>query len=285
MIYGIKVVFKYLLGLDHADRTFAVFPDDTMVVSYPRSGNTWTRFLIANLLHPGQEISFANIETIIPDTSTISSRALKRIPRPRVIKSHEYFDHRYPRVIYIVRDPRDVALSLYDFQRKYRQVPDGYPMERYVDDFVNGRLKSADWGTWGENVGSWLSPRGGSDRFLLLRYEDMLPDTNHELTRIADFLRLPITTEIMESAIASSSSQRMRALEQQQQDRWIGFRKHRKEIPFVRTAKAGNWQSNLPERSVMQIEAAWGDLMTSLGYQLAIRASGVRDGKGEVTTC
>src|SRR5580693_4534967 len=139
MIYGMRVVLKYLLGTDKAERNFAVYPDDTFVVSYPRSGNTWTRFLIANLVYPAETISFANIEQLIPDTSSQSNLALKRTPRPRIIKTHQYFDHRYPKVIYIVRDPRDVVLSYYDFQRKYRQIQDGYPIEQYVEDFVSGR--------------------------------------------------------------------------------------------------------------------------------------------------
>lgn len=101
MIYGIKTVVKYFLGIDIAGRNFAVYPDDTFVVSYPRSGNTWTRFLIANLVHPDEEVSFANIEKLIPDTSSQSNRALKATPRPRIIKTHEYFDHRYPKTIYI----------------------------------------------------------------------------------------------------------------------------------------------------------------------------------------
>jgi hypothetical protein len=268
MIYGAKVVLKYLLGRDQAGRNFAVLPDDTMVVSYPRSGNTWTRFLVANLLHPSEEVTFANIETLIPDTSSISSRTLKRIPRPRVIKSHEYFDHRYPKVIYIVRDPRDVALSYYDFQRKYRQIPDGYPLENYVDDFVKGKLISASWGTWGENVASWLSTRGHTDKFLLLRFEDMLQGTGRELTRIAQFLEVSTTAEMLQGAITNSSSGHMQQLEKEQQDQWIATKKHRKDIPFVRVAKAGGWRTNLPERSVQLIETAWGDLMTSLGYPL-----------------
>src|SRR5438270_7963003 len=103
MMYGIKLVVKYMLGTDLAGRNFAVRPDDTMIVSYPRSGNTWTRFLVANLLHPSEDVTFDNIEKLIPDTSSISSRALKRIPSPRYIKTHEYFDHRYPKIIYIVR--------------------------------------------------------------------------------------------------------------------------------------------------------------------------------------
>jgi hypothetical protein len=268
MIYGIKVVLKYALGRDQALRNFAVFSDDTMVVSYPRSGNTWTRFLVANLLHPDEEVSFANIERLIPDTSSISNRALKRIPRPRVIKSHEYFDHRYPKVIYIVRDPRDVALSYYDFQRKYRHIQDAYPLENYVDDFVKGRLISASWGTWGENVASWLSTRGGKEGFLLLRFEDMFQDTSRELTRIAQFLGVSVTAEMLQRAIANSSSGHMQQLEKEQQYQWVATKKHRKDIPFVRVAKAGGWRASLPERSAQQIETAWGDVMTSLGYPL-----------------
>lgn len=148
MMYGMKVVVKYLLGTDHAERNLRVYPDDTFLVSYPRSGNTWTRFLVANFVFPNENVSFLNIEKLIPDTSSQSNRALKRTPRPRIIKTHQYFDHRYPKTIYIVRDPRDVALSYYDFQRKYMQIEDGYPLQRYVDDFVCGRLISADWGTW-----------------------------------------------------------------------------------------------------------------------------------------
>ena len=273
MIYGIKTVAKYLLGTDKAGRNLKLFPDDTMLVSYPRSGNTWTRFLVANLVFPDREVSFANIESLIPDTSSQSSRALKRTPRPRFIKTHEYFDHRYPRTIYIVRDPRDVALSYYDFQRKYRQIEDGYPLERYVDDFVSGRLVSAPWGTWAENVGSWIHTRSGHPGFLVLRYEDMLADTLGQLSRVADFLRLPPDAQRLQRAVELSSADRMRKLEQQQQDQWIATRNRRKDIPFVRSASSGGWRESLPAACVAQIESAWGKLMTEVGYSLSNAAS------------
>jgi hypothetical protein len=268
MIYGIKTVVKYFLGTDRAERNFAVYRDDTFVVSYPRSGNTWTRFLIANLVHPNREVTFTNIEALIPDTSSQSNRALKRTPRPRIIKTHEYFDHRYPKTIYIVRDPRDVALSYYDFQRKYRQIEDKFPLERYVDDFVKGRLISRDWGTWGENVASWIYTRGKRPDFLLLRYEDMMKDTTHELTRIARFLGIDPVPSRLEQAIERSSADRMRTLEKLEEDNWVATKKHRKDIPFVRVAKSGGWRTALPEASAQLIEEAWGDIMTAVGYEL-----------------
>lgn len=268
MIYGIKTIVTYILGTDRAARNFAVYPDDTFVVSYPRSGNTWTRFLIANLVYPEKNVAFTNIEKLIPDTSSQSNRALKATPRPRIIKTHEYFDHRYRKMIYIVRDPRDVALSYYDFQRKYRQIEDGYPLEQYVDDFVQGRLISIDWGTWAENVASWMYTRGKRKEFLLLRYEDMMKDTMHELTRIANFLGIAPETQRLQQAIERSSADRMRELEKLEADQWVATKNRRKDIPFVRVAKAGGWRTSLPETCVRQIETAWGDLMTTLGYEL-----------------
>jgi hypothetical protein len=272
MLYGVKRVAKYLLGTDIAGRNFAVYPDDTLLVSYPRSGNTWTRFLIANLLHPELEVSFANIERLLPDTSSQSSRALKRTPRPRIIKTHEYFDHRYRKVIYIVRDPRDVAVSYYHFQRKYRQIDNTCSMEQFVDNFVAGQMLSADWGTWGENVGSWLSTRSGNPNFLLCRYEQMLAEPHRELERIALFLGVKAGPQQLAQAIERSSADRMRTMEQAQSEGWVATKGHRKDIPFVGAAKSGGWKSTLSRRSAIRIEEAWGEWMERLNYEFVDRS-------------
>jgi Sulfotransferase domain len=268
MIYGLRFVVGYLFGTDKAERNFAVYPDDTFIVSYPRSGNTWTRFLIANLMYPNESVSFGNIERLIPDTSSQSNRALKRTPRPRIIKTHQYFDHRYGKIIYIVRDPRDVALSYYDFHRKYRQISDDHPLENWVDDFVRGNLTSSDWGSWGENVASWLYTRGQSPDFLLLRYEDMIEQTPRELTRIARHFGIEVTPERLSRIVEQCSVDRMREMEKLEENDWVATRKHRKDIPFVRAARAGEWRSALPATCVSKIESAWGGLMTTLGYEL-----------------
>jgi len=274
MMYGIKRTVKYLLGTDIAGRQIAVRPDDTFIVSYPRSGNTWTRFLIANLLYTGRPVSFANIEQLIPDAEAQSSRYMKRVPGPRVIKSHQYFDHRYPKVLYITRDPRDVVLSYYNFSRKYRQIADDFPLERYVRDFVNGTLMSSAWGTWAENVGTWVAARNGRPSFLLLRYEDLIEHTETELAEVARFFGLDPSPEKLQQAVENSSADRLRELENKEGDKWVTTKNKRSDIPFIGSAAVGKWKSKLPAAAVAEIESAWGPLMVSLGYELTLPAVG-----------
>ncbi len=255
---------KWLLGLSRGGRNFGIYPDDTFLVSYPKSGNTWARFLLANLMFPGDAVKFSNLERKIPDVYKVTQNELRQVPRPRILKSHEYFDPRYKKVIYIVRDPRDVVVSYYHFHLKKGVIPEGYPLDRYVVRFVAGEVDA--YGSWRENVASWLATRYGKSDFLLLRYEDMLEQTHNELSKMAAFLGIDRSGEEITTAVSLSSADRMRKLEKKEADVWVNTKESRKDIPFVRHANSGQWHSVLSEEMVGEIEAAWGDLMRPLGY-------------------
>lgn len=271
MISELKYVLKRALGREVAGRDLTTFPDDTFLVSFPRSGNTWTRFLIGNLIQPSAPITFLNIESVIPDTNALSKRCLDRVPRPRILKSHQHFDPRYRKVIYIVRDPRDVALSHYNWQRKRKEIDDQFPLDRYISRFIAGDI--AGWGSWGEHVLSWLATRHDSPHFLLLRYEAMLAEPARELAKVATFLGIKATGETLATAVERSSAENMRKMEKAQGGEWVATKGRRTDIPFVGKAKHGGWQSHLAESSVEQIESAWGPLMKTLGYELTRRSS------------
>jgi hypothetical protein len=288
MVNEIRYVIQYILGLDKAGNGLTVFPDDIFVVSYPKSGNTWIRFLIGHLLSP-ERANFSNINQLVPDPDDLSKRSLKLLPRPRILKSHQPFDPRYGRVICIVRDPRDVVLSEYYFEIKQKFVEEGFPIERHVARFVTGDvehlrrrtpmrepggLKLGEYGSWGENVGSWLAAFQNSKKFqsgenvLLVRYEDMIDDPKRELAQIAQFLGIEPTPERIAKAVERSSADQMRTLEKEQAHLWSTTRETRQDKPFVREAKSGGWRRELPTSCVRQIESTWGHLMTELGYEL-----------------
>jgi hypothetical protein len=257
---------KRALGLHHPGRNLDVLPDDVFILSFPKSGNTWTRFLIANLIYPETPADFSNINRLIPDPEAMSKRDLAKMPRPRIIKSHQYFDPRYPRIIFIVRDPRDTLLSTYHFQRKRRLIDDHYPLTEYAGQFIAG--KTSPYGSWGDNVASWLVTRQGRPGFLLLRYEDMLDDAARELNKVAAFLQIPPDAERIATAVRRSTADEMRKLEKSQAHLWSTTKSTRQDVPFVRAAKAGGWRTELPEEAALQLEAAWGHLMAHLGYEL-----------------
>jgi hypothetical protein len=62
-------------------------------------------------------------------------------------------------------------------------------------------------------------------------------------------------------------------LEKMNADKNALTRGTRQDLPFVRTAKFGNWKSDMQESSIAAIEAAWAPLMKWLGYELISRDS------------
>jgi hypothetical protein len=253
-----------------AARNITVLPGDVFIVSYPKSGNTWTRFLLGNLLYQDEPITFANVEYKLPSLYLHSDRKLKKLPR--ILKSHDCFDPRYQTVIYIVRDPRDVLVSNYHYAVKLRAVSPDCGIDKFVPALLDGsfdfgRLVNPRFGSWYDNVASWLAMQHNR-RFLLLRYEDMLEDPQRELKRVAEFLGLQATPERLARAVRLSSADHMRELEKSQGDQWTLTKDTRPDIAFIRKARAGGWRTELSAQTVAEVEKAWGSLMHTLGYEL-----------------
>jgi hypothetical protein len=258
------MAFNYALGQQSMTKGVASYDDDVWIVSYPKSGNTWTRFLIANLVAGDKVVDWSNIERIVPDIYINRDPHLKALPRPRYFKSHEGYRPEYRRVVFIVRDPRDVALSYYHFVRKTNTLPVDASMDDFMTKFIDGTIDP--YGNWGENVGSWLGARGGTDNFLVVRYEDLQKNAEAELVRIAAMLGIAVDKRLLSRAVENSRADRMRKLEQEQHGEHKMLKRSRSDIPFVRAATSGQWRTELPPEAVQQIESAWGSVMRQLGY-------------------
>lgn len=204
---------------------------------------------------------------MIPSVDGQSRRYFEQMPRPRVIKSHYPFCETYKRVIYVVRDPRDIAVSQYHFQIKRRVLDDGFPIDKFINSFVAGEV--CPYGSWGENVASWTGARTVDPNFLVVRYEDLLRQTYDELSRIALLLQMNASAERLSLAVERSTAEKMRKMEKQEGRLWASTKDTRQDVPFIRAATDGQWQSVLSPASVQKIEAAWGHLMLIFGYKLA----------------
>jgi hypothetical protein len=264
---------RVLLGREWAGRNMTILADDTFLVSYPRSGNAWLRFLIGNLVHADHPVTFANVESVLPYVDIHADRVLLEAPRPRIMKSLEPFFPPYPRVIYVVRDPRDVVVSYHYILIKDHHLPDGFPMDEFLPLFLKGETFGVKIGSWVDHVLGWVTMRQGTEGFLLVRYEDLLEDTPRELARLAEFLGITPEAQRIEKAVEMSSASRMRKLERTEWRLWATTRRSRPDKPFVRSAKSGDWRSTLEEQSVSAIESAWAGPMRLLGYPLVTDGS------------
>ena len=101
MIRYLTVGVKKAFGLLPPGRSLIIFPDDVILASYPKSGNTWSRFLIANLLYPEQHPNWGNIDRLIPAPEVMSKREFEtgaetpHYPNARCVRSSLQASHQH----------------------------------------------------------------------------------------------------------------------------------------------------------------------------------------------
>ena len=115
--------FKRMLKEIPARNYLKVLDSDIFLVSYPRSGNTWLRFVLGTYIS-GENVDWINLEYIFPDIYKCSEDFLSKLQSPRYIKSHHPYDSRYNKIVYVVRDPRDVLVSYYFWHVKFGYFED-----------------------------------------------------------------------------------------------------------------------------------------------------------------
>lgn len=244
------------LGLGAASTAWPwpIEASDTYVVSYPRSGNTWVRSLLARLREPDAELTRGRLDQAVPDPYR-DPQALVSAPRPRLIKSHSSTNPGFPRVIYVARDGRDALVSYYHMEKQLGRNPPPF------DSFVRRELAREDgFGNWPGHVAHWWSVPMAED-LLRVRFEDLWRDPHHEVARIARFARLPATPEAVAEAVGRTTpAAHMRSFSDAfPQEASLGFSGGLGRGP-------GQWRSWFDARLVESFWERCGAAMTALGY-------------------
>jgi hypothetical protein len=203
-------------------------PRIVWLASYPRSGGTWLRFLIANLLVKDIRSS-RQVAAMIPEIDSTAGRKLALSPRHRSLvatrwpydPANELFGLTAG-FICVVRNPRDVMRSLFAFNRTEYVSEDASESgtaawRRYAAGFIAARGhpvpgRSDGVSDWIRHVKSW---RRAADTVpgLFVRYEDLVADTPREMDRICAFLRARPPARTIDAAVAKSSFAAMKAME------------------------------------------------------------------------
>lgn len=268
------------------------------LASYPRSGNTWLRAFLHNLLRdPDQPYDINRLQdfTLIEcdarwyrdldprpvvelgkeEVAALRSRAqlamTRASPDSVFVKTHNALvqDRGHPLIdqsltagaIYVLRNPLDVVLSY--------SAHFGVTLDEAIEAMTHSGTQSIGnqenfvyevFGSWSENVESWTArPSPG---ILVLRYEDMLATPDQAFGRVAAFLGLRPGADRLRRAIEHSSFEMLRRQEERR-----GFRERSlKAERFFREGRSGQWRDRLSPEQIDRLVAACRTQMERFGY-------------------
>ena len=239
-------------------------PEDVIISTYSKSGTTWLQTIVYNLLGCPQG-PLEKLTDVAPwlqcDHEPEKLDRMINFKNPRVFKTHDLYswlpEHwARARLIYCYRNPKDWAVSLFHHFQTFQM--DGE--EKIVEnkDFsafftkLCRQKEVAPFGLWEDHVIDWLQHKD-DENILFLTYEDMVEDLEREVAKIAKFLGVTLTPELLERVLHEGNFTTMRnngAVN-------YGWVQGVREIqPFIRKGKVGGWKEWLTDEQSKEMDGA-----------------------------
>lgn len=270
------------------------------IASYPKSGNTWLRLLLASLKQGGAEPEINRIDSVSAVSAdravfdNLTALTSSCLPDPVVealqpgafrtmageaaedvyLKCHDAFrrlesgDWLFPAdatgpSVYLVRDPRDVAVSY--AHHNGRRVGWAVAALARADHRIAAE-RDPPSPQLPQTIGGWSahveSWMAAPIPLIAVRYEDLIAAPRDEVRRIARHLGLAADDALVDRAVEACDFQRMK-----RQERDGGFVEASGDAtPFFRRGAAGDWANHLTQVQADRIAADHEPVMRRFGY-------------------
>ena len=253
--------------------------EDIYVIGFPKSGNTWLARLLA-------EVTDSNLVPSNPVDA--ADYSLERKADYLIHKKHIVDDIQTvvnSKTVYIVRDVRDVLISgffhcnrwctnsliknnvfvRWYFNHEIRRLNNmwqstiwgelKYSLIRFITSLVRKKSPNVSIGSWSHHVNKWTK----DSNVVVIRYEDLLDDTEVQVRKLLDVLKLDVHDDILKQAVLNQSFKKKKAAFIESGDL--------KNSQFLREGKTNGWKELLPREIVKEIEIAHANMMNKFAYK------------------
>lgn len=272
-----------------------------ILASYPKSGNTWVRFLLSAFVQNG-DLDINNPYFVGADPNKSFLRLVSPIPieelpkeafmrlRMATLQQVAWLDRKnrmlykthganviaggmpwmphdlIETVIYLIRDPRDVVVSYASHIGKDID----WSIDNVMNEMTTWTHESGTKGigqpltTWSNHAMTWLTDDLKKPK-LCLRYEDLLSHTEEALEMMVKFLGYPekkITKKRIKASVNACKFHKLK----EQEDKYGFVENSKHQEKFFRKGKSGGWADVLTQEQAKKIEDFHRDMMTQFRY-------------------
>lgn len=272
------------------------------IASYPKSGNTWVRAFLHNLMlvqnnQPLDDNDLAQLANNSSSEASLIKIYEALLGKPVTEATPDEITAVRPKVQAVVKDrtPSVALLKTHNMLAFVSGIPlinravsagAIYVVRNPLDivlslqDHLGATIPEAILAMESDNFASLTEPRQvfelwgswtqnvaswtmeKSDPVLVVRYEDMLDNTTAAFRSISDHLRQPVTDAVLAQVIERCSFARLK-----EQEEVVGFReKTPRGSAFFRVGRSGQWRDGLTEDHIRRIVGAHHVQMRRFGY-------------------
>lgn len=245
---------------------FGLNDNQYFLASFPKSGNTWVRFILSYLIDSSELITVKKLGNFIPDLHVLDQ--LKLIENSKsnfrefdfqFIKTHDSYSKFYKNKnkILVVRDGRDVITSYYHYinSRTKKNIS--------IENIIRNE-NIHNFGSWTEHFNSWKNHIKNSSA--LLKYEDLLVDPFQHISKLLKNIGWKKKDHEIIDSIEKSS---FKELKKNEKENGIMFsdKINDNSVPFFRSGKSGNWKNHFSDKEHDIFWKLHGNTMKALNYK------------------
>ena len=244
-----------------------------IITSFPKSGNTWLRYIIYDLFFNSQNKENSNsldIQKFVPDLHTIkinnNQLVLDKVLKDKKIflKSHfsynQMLKYHMDKIILIIRNPLDVFVSLFNFYDY-----DDSKKNELVDFFAKHHtlpiLKKYNFPTWSQHTNDWIN---SNINLHIMRYKSLINNFDIEIQKLSEFFGIILTREKLDHLKSNTSFIKLRNIEKEEKkinsksffNLAMGKKRGRY---FMNVGKNDNYKNFLNEDQILVLKKSFRD--------------------------